>query len=88
MFKRHEKLLEDAFAFKELVGGADRLSEAGWRSEEIMTTDYMEEIQDLLIEWLPEEGNNLCIMKIEDCLEAENMLHKFFKEEILEIMNR
>ena len=86
--ERHERLLEDAFAFKELVGGADRLSEVGWRPEEIMTTDYMEEIQDLLIEWLPEESENLSIMKIDDCLKAEKLLSNFFKDEILEIMNR
>lgn len=87
MFERNKKLLEDAFAFKELVGGADRLSDAGWRSQEIMDTNYMKQIEDLLMEWLPEQGENLCIIKIEDCLEAENMLHTFFKEEILEIMN-
>lgn len=86
--ERHEKLLKDAFAFKELVGGAERLCEAGWRSEDAMDGDYMEQIEDFLLKWLPEEYENMCILKVDDCLEAEDKLTKFFKEEILEIMHR
>ncbi len=86
--ERHENLLKDCFKFQQMIGGADTLEEKGFKLSEIMDTSYMEELQNLLIEWLPEESENLSIMKIDDCLEAEKLLSNFFKNEILEIMNR
>lgn len=86
--ERHENLLEDCFKFQQMIGGADTLEEKGFKLSEIMDTSYMEELQNLLIEWLPEESENLSIIKIDDCLKAEKLLSNFFKDEILEIMNR
>lgn len=86
--ERHERLLEDCFKLQQMIGGADTLEEKGFKLSEIMDTSYMEELQNLLIEWLPEESENLSIMKIDDCLKAEKLLSDFFKDEILEIMNR
>ena len=86
--KRHTKLLDDAFKFMRQVGGAIEICDRGWEPEVAMDQCYMEDIQDLLIEWLPEEGENLSINTIDDCLYAEDLLEKFFRTEILEIMNK
>lgn len=83
--KRHEKLLNDAIGFFQLIAGANVLCEAGWEPEEAMNHYYIDDIENLLIEWLPEE--ELIIESTEDCLKAERLLEKFFKSEILEIMN-
>ena len=81
-----KNLLKDMIKFYKMVGGADALEEKGFRLSECMDDDYMEELQDLLIEWLPDIGNNLCIIKIDDCVEAEQALDKFFREEMSEIL--
>ena len=81
------KLLRDCFNFMRLVGGAERLCEAGWRPEAAMNADYMEEIEELLLEWLPGDYENMCILKTDDCLEAENKLEKFFKEELATMLD-
>ena len=80
------KLVKDAFSFMRLIGGAEKLDEKGFRHTEIMDGDYMEEIEDFLIKWLPEEAENIVILKTDDCLEAEAKLTEFFTNEILEIM--
>lgn len=88
MNKYRLKLLEDAIKFYKMIGGADILEEKGFRLSECMDSSYMEEMQNLLIEYLPDEGNNLCIVTADDCIEAEKLLDKFFKEELEEMLRR
>ena len=78
-----EKIIDDAFNFMRMIGGADRLSEAGWKTSSIMTSEYMEEMTELVNEYINE---NVCILKTEECLEYERELYSFFKNELLELM--
>lgn len=84
--KRHEKLLEDAFSFMKLIGGAMELSDRGWDNDIAMPDYYLEEVEKYFFKHLPDKAE--CITDIEECLMAERLLEDYFKEEILEIMNR
>lgn len=89
---RSIELLNDAIAFFKLIGGADELAERGWKPEAIMDSNYMEAIEDLankrLMGTTDGYDDGACIMKIDECLEVEKDLTKYFRTEILEMINR
>ena len=88
MFSKYRKeLLQDCFEFLQLIGGANRLSEAGWDSEDIMDEEYMSDIEELRDKYLPDESTDY-ISEVEECLEVEELLYKFFDEELREIIMR
>lgn len=90
--EREIELLDDAIKFFKLIGGADELSDRGWRIGAIMDTNYMETIEELADKWLMGVVDGYddctCILKTDDCLEVEEDLNKYFRAEILEKMSR
>ena len=81
-----KRVLVDAIKFYKLIGGADELCNRGFKSEIAMDNAYMEEIEELLLNWLPDIYENTCILKADDCLEAEKALEKFFYEELAALL--
>lgn len=81
-----KKVLNDAINFYKLIGGADELCNRWFKSRIAMDDTYIDEIEELLLTWLPDVYENTCILKVDDCLEAEKALDKFFYEELAALL--
>ena len=76
----NDEVITDIISYFKLIGGADELSDRGWRTSEIMDESYMESLEEFEKKYLPDEYENGAILKVEDALNVEKLLTNKFIE--------
>lgn len=86
MTEYNKKIVKDFEKFNQVVGGAMELADRGWKSEVWCNQKYKETIEELYLEYLPEEYEVFIPIKTDDYLEIEDKIANYLETEILELM--